>query len=62
MSLESRLTCPTYERSAVKTAIVHIGVGGFHRSHQAYYIHQLLKDSQYSDWGICGISLREGDR
>jgi len=61
-SLESRLTCPTYERSAVKTGIVHIGVGGFHRSHQAYYIHQLLKDSQYSDWGICGIGLREGDR
>ena len=61
-SLESRLACPTYERSAVKTGIVHIGVGGFHRSHQAYYIHQLLGDAQHLDWGICGIGLREGDR
>jgi len=61
-SLESRLACPSYERNTVKTGIVHIGVGGFHRSHQAYYIHQLLGDPQHSIWGICGIGLREGDR
>ena len=61
-SIASRLACPTYERSAIKTGIVHIGIGGFHRSHQAYYLHQLLSDHQNSDWGICGIGLREGDR
>ncbi len=61
-SLAAQLDCPTYERIAIKSGIVHIGVGGFHRSHQAYYIHQLLRDIQHSDWGICGIGLREGDR
>ena len=61
-SIASQLACPTYERNAIKTGIVHIGVGGFHRAHQAYYIHQLLNDAQNSDWGICGIGLREGDR
>ena len=61
-SFESRMACPTYDRSTVKTGIVHIGVGGFHRSHQAYYIHKLLGSTEHSEWGICGIGLREGDR
>jgi len=61
-SIAARLACPTYERNTVKSGIVHIGVGGFHRSHQAYYTHQLLEDTQNSNWGICGIGLREGDR
>ena len=61
-SIASRLACPIYKRNAVKAGIVHIGIGGFHRSHQAYYIHQLLGDTQHADWGICGIGLREGDR
>ncbi len=61
-SIASQLACPKYERNAVKTGIIHIGVGGFHRSHQAYYIHQLLRDTQNSDWGICGIGLRQGDK
>jgi len=50
------------EQIPVKTGIVHIGVGGFHRSHQAYYIHQLLQKHQTADWGICGVGLREADR
>jgi len=61
-SISSRLTCPKYERNNVKSGIVHIGVGGFHRSHQAYYINQLLGDIRNANWGICGIGLREGDR
>jgi len=61
-TLSSRLSTPLYDRSATTAGIVHIGVGGFHRSHQAYYIHQLLRDGNHSDWAICGIGLREGDR
>ena len=60
ISLE--LSCPKYNRQALKTGIVHIGVGGFHRSHQAYYIHQLLEKYETLDWGICGVGLREADR
>ena len=43
------------------TEIVHIGVGGFHRAHLAYYLHQLKISGEASDWGICGIGLREAD-
>lgn len=41
---------------------MHIGVGGFHRAHQAYYIHQLLENHGITDWAICGVGLRENDR
>lgn len=44
------------------TGIAHIGVGNFHRSHQAYYIHQYIKQVTDQAWGICGISLLENDR
>ncbi|OAV44054.1 mannitol dehydrogenase family protein [Lewinella sp. 4G2] len=56
-----KLPCPDYDRGHLQTGIVHIGVGGFHRSHQAYYVHQLLKDGT-PEWGITGVGLREGDR
>ena len=36
--LPSHVDTPTYDRSAVKAGIVHIGVGGFHRAHQAVYV------------------------
>ena len=29
---------PTYDRSALTPGIVHIGVGNFHRAHQAWYL------------------------
>ena len=56
-----RMPVPNYNRSADKIGIVHIGVGGFHRAHQAYYLHQLRQLGEASDWGICGIGLREAD-
>jgi mannitol 2-dehydrogenase len=52
---------PNYNRTTNKTGIVHIGVGGFHRAHQAYYLHQLRQLGKASDWNICGIGLREAD-
>ncbi len=42
-TLPSNVDVPTYDRSKVKAGIVHIGVGGFHRAHQAAYINELLK-------------------
>ena len=52
---------PNYSRAADKTGIVHVGVGGFHRAHLAYYLHRLKTDGAASEWGICGIGLREAD-
>ena len=60
---------PAYDRSAITTGIVHIGVGGFHRAHQAMYLDRLMRDGSGSDnpqdacldWGICGVGLLPGD-
>ena len=57
----SHMPVPNYSRSSNKTGIVHIGVGGFHRAHQAYYLHLLNKRGYAQEWGICGIGLREAD-
>ncbi|MDJ0394682.1 mannitol dehydrogenase family protein [Rhodococcus sp. G-MC3] len=53
---------PTYDRSDVTVGIVHFGVGGFHRAHQAMYVDRLLQQGEVSDWGICGVGVLEHDR
>lgn len=55
---EARL--PGYEPSAHGVGIVHIGIGAFHRAHQAAYTDaSLLADG--GDWRIRGVSLRSRD-
>ncbi|MGQ1786380.1 mannitol dehydrogenase family protein [Saccharicrinis sp. GN24d3] len=61
-SLPSDVAVPTYDRSAVKASIVHVGIGGFHRAHQAFYADQLLEKGVARDCGICGVGLLEFDR
>jgi mannitol 2-dehydrogenase len=53
---------PTYDRSAVRTGIVHIGVGGFHRAHQAMYLDVLMNDARGFDWGITGVGMLPADK
>ncbi|MEO7078413.1 MAG: mannitol dehydrogenase family protein, partial [Rhodococcus sp. (in: high G+C Gram-positive bacteria)] len=53
---------PTYDRSEVTAGIVHFGVGGFHRAHQAMYVDRLLQQGEASEWGICGVGVLPGDR
>ena len=53
---------PTYDRGAVVAGIVHIGVGGFHRAHEAVYLDTLLAAGRAPDWGICGVGVRAEDR
>jgi len=60
-TLPDRVHVPTYDRSRLRTGIVHIGVGGFHRAHQANYVHQLLHRGATTDWGICGVGLLPDD-
>jgi len=52
---------PRYQRSRVRVGIVHIGVGGFHRAHQAMYLDQLMNRGEALEWGICGVGLLPGD-
>jgi len=60
-SLPPEVGRPGYDRSAVTVGIVHIGVGGFHRAHQAMYVDRLLEAGLAADWGICGVGLLPGD-
>lgn len=53
---------PTYDRSEVTAGIVHFGVGGFHRAHQAMYVDRLLQQGEASEWGICGVGVLPGDQ
>ncbi len=52
---------PTYDRSGIRAGIVHFGVGGFHRAHQAMYLDRLLREGKARDWGICGVGVLPQD-
>ena len=54
------ISCPAYDRSSVTPGIVHLGIGAFHRAHQAVVIDDLLAGGAM-DWGIVGASLRSPD-
>jgi mannitol 2-dehydrogenase len=56
------VSVPEYDRTKIKAGIVHIGVGGFHRAHQAFFIDQVLQLQQRNGWGICGVALLDTDR
>ncbi|KTT53570.1 mannitol dehydrogenase [Pseudomonas oryzihabitans] len=53
---------PAYAACELRQGIVHIGVGGFHRAHQAIYTEALLNQGRDLDWSICGVGLRAEDR
>src|SRR5690242_6190813 len=53
---------PSYHRDQVQVGIVHFGVGGFHRAHQAMYIDRLLERGLATEWGICGVGVLPSDR
>jgi mannitol 2-dehydrogenase len=57
-----RVAVPSYDRSRVSAGIVHFGVGGFHRAHQAMYLDRLMNAGLAYDWGICGVGVLEADR
>jgi mannitol 2-dehydrogenase len=59
--LAGRVPVPAYDRALVTPGIVHVGVGGFHRAHQAMYTDRLLGEGAL-DWGICGVGVMAADR
>jgi len=56
-SLHQDIQVPAYDRSQIKTGIVHIGPSAFFRGHLAVYIDDLLEQGE-KDWGICAVSLK----
>ncbi|GAA4671733.1 mannitol dehydrogenase family protein [Frondihabitans cladoniiphilus] len=61
--LSARLPVPVYPREREATGIVHIGVGAFHRSHEAMFVDRILRSSTdgSADWGICGVGILPSD-
>lgn len=59
-SLAATVSVPTYDRAAVRARIVHFGVGGFHRAHEAMYLDRLL-EAGHTEWGLCGVGVLSFD-
>jgi mannitol 2-dehydrogenase len=57
-----RVPVPGYDRDQVTPGVVHFGVGGFHRAHQAMYHDRLMNEGTALDWGICGVGVMAADR
>ncbi len=55
--LNADVSTPAYDRKALQAGIVHMGIGAFHRAHQAVYTEDAIAHSG-GDWGIVGVSLR----
>jgi mannitol 2-dehydrogenase len=53
---------PDYRLAEATSGIAHIGVGGFHRAHQAAYTDALMNTGEGLEWGICGIGTRAEER
>jgi mannitol 2-dehydrogenase len=56
-----RVPVPEYDRSQVRAGVVHLGVGSFHRAHQAMYLDRLLAAGSSPEWGICGVGVLPAD-
>lgn len=59
--LATRVRLPTYDPTAVRAGIVHLGVGRFHRAHRAIYVDALLNLGG-ADWGTHGIGVQPSNR
>jgi mannitol 2-dehydrogenase len=59
--LSRRVTAPSYDRNNLGRGVVHIGAGGFNRSHLAVYLDDLLERGESHRWGECGIGLLPPD-
>ena len=58
--LPAGIARPRYDVAAARVGIVHLGVGAFHRAHQAVYLDDRLAAGE-TDWAICGASLRSAE-
>lgn len=59
--LPAKVARPGYDRTRITPGIVHIGLGNFHRAHQAWYLHRLMQEGRALDWAIIGAGVRPYD-
>ena len=60
-NLPAAVRKPSYARDDLSAGIVHIGLGNFHRAHQAWYLHRLMDQGLDHDWAIVGAGVRAAD-
>jgi mannitol 2-dehydrogenase len=60
-ALPAAVRRPRYDRGRLSPGIVHIGLGNFHRAHQAWYLHRLMDEGAALDWAIVGAGVRPAD-
>jgi fructuronate reductase len=56
--LPAAIVCPTFNPAHLKSGIVHLGIGAFHRAHQAVFTEDAIAAAG-GDWGIIGASLKQ---
>ncbi|HZH09216.1 MAG TPA: mannitol dehydrogenase family protein, partial [Microvirga sp.] len=60
-TLPSAIVRPSYGRAELRAGILHVGVGNFHRSHQALYLDDLFNRGKDHDWALLGAGVRAAD-
>ncbi len=59
-ALPAEVRHPDYDRAALKPGILHLGIGAFHRAHQAVFTEDAIRKAG-GNWGIIGASLQRPD-
>ena len=59
-SLPADIVTPIYDRNRQAPGVVHLGLGAFHRAHQAMVFDQLLSGGD-TRWGIHGVGMTRPD-
>jgi mannitol-1-phosphate/altronate dehydrogenase len=52
----AKVALPPYDRDRLTPSVVHLGVGGFHRAHQAVYFDELAARG-HTGWGVVGVGI-----
>ena len=60
-NLRPSIATPTYDRKDLRAGIVHIGIGNFHRAHEAVYLDRLFNTGRDLDWAIIGAGVKSFD-
>jgi D-arabinitol 4-dehydrogenase len=58
---QDQLSVQDYQKESIQAGVVHLGVGAFHRAHQAVYFDRLLANEGEQNWGIIGVNIRPQD-
>ena len=60
-ALPEGVSAPGYDRAALRPGILHVGMGNFHRAHQAVYADDLLRAGGDPAWRILGAGVMPAD-